>query len=103
MEITISGRHVTVNKGVREHARKKLERLERYFDRVGRIRVRFEAPGSKPSVSVVVPIVRGGTLVAEADGADYLEAVDSVVRRLERQLKRYKAKLRGGRQLRAKG
>ena len=97
MEITFYGRHMAVTEGLKAQAEEKLARLERYFARMGRIQVRFETPDPRPSVSVVVPVARGGTIVAEAEGADYLEAVGRVVEKLERQLKRYKARLREGR------
>jgi len=94
VEFTIHGRRAAASAGVREHARAKLERLDRYFNRAWSVRVRLEKPDPRPSVSVVVPVARGTTIVAEADGADYLEAIDRAVGRIERQLKRHKAKLR---------
>ena len=88
------GRNFEITDSIRSYAEDKLEKLERFSDKIVDARVvmsyndrkHADAP-AKVEVQLNVP---SGTLRAEERGQDSYAAIDQVVDKLERQLKRLK-------------
>lgn len=97
MEISITGRHTSVTGALKQYAQDKVGKLDRYFDGIHDIRVILSIEDHKQKAECVFHVVKGGTIVAEADGEDLYAAIDRVVEKMERRIKRYKGKLRGHR------
>lgn len=97
MQISITGRHVTVTDALRTYTQEKIGRLDRYFDGIQDISVILSLENHAQKAECVLHVVRGGTIVAEADGDDLYAAMDRVVEKMERRIKKYKDKLRGPR------
>jgi ribosome hibernation promoting factor len=93
-EITIEfkGRHDHISARMREHAGKKLEKLARYNDRVDRIEVVAENPHEQPEVELIVHMRKGSPLVAKERAGTFATAIDQLVEKMEKQLKRHKEK-----------
>lgn len=93
MNITISGHHLSVTEAMKEYARKKASKLERFFDRIRKIQVTLDVEGERQTAEMIVSAVRGSTLIAEVASTDMYAAIDLAVDKLERQLTRHKEKL----------
>ncbi len=89
------GRDIEVTDAMRSYAEEKLEKLERFSDQIVDARVvmsyddRIGGAPAKVEVQLNVP---NGIVRAEERGADTYSAIDLVVDKLERQLKKYKGR-----------
>lgn len=100
MKVTIVGRHFDVTPSVREYAESKVERLGRFFERLGDVRVTLGSEGQELTAEIVVGAPKGAQLVGEARGETVYAAVDLAIDKVERQVTRHKERLndhRGGR------
>jgi putative sigma-54 modulation protein len=96
MHIQITSRRFKVHDTHREHITKELEKLEKFFDGIISCDVVlfFERPQNSRKHCEMTLKVRGETLFAAADTDDFLKSADAAVAKLERQLKKYKDKIR---------
>jgi putative sigma-54 modulation protein len=91
------GRNIEITDAMRSYAEGKLARLDRFFDQIVEARVVMsydERVGGTPAKVEVQVNVPNSMLRAEERGADTYAAIDLVVDKLERQVKRYKQRLR---------
>ncbi len=93
----LMGRNIEVTDAMRQYAEDKLARLDRYFDQIidasvvmGYDNSENAANPAKVEVQLNVP---GGIIRAEERALDTYAAVDLVMAKLERQLKRFKGRL----------
>ena len=93
MDITISGRNVHVTEAMKNYAREKALRLEKYFERIQHVRVTLNIEGERQMAEMVATAIGGATLVAHTTEPDMYAAIDLVVEKLERQIKKHKEKL----------
>lgn len=94
MNLEVIGRHITVTPEVRDFVSKRADKLERFFDRVHRLKVVLSVEGAAHQAELVAHLVRGDTVIAKAAGSDVYTAVEVAADKLEHQLKKYKEKLR---------
>jgi putative sigma-54 modulation protein len=96
MHIQITSRHFKVHDTIRDHVTTELEKLEKFFDNIISCDVvlYFERPQNSTKHCEMTLKVKGETLFAAADSDDFLKSIDMAVDKLERQLKKYKDKLR---------
>jgi putative sigma-54 modulation protein len=94
MEFKITGRHVEVTEPIREYARKRTEKLHKYYDRIQAIAVVLDKRDHAFDVEVMVDVERHADFVARKSGDDLYACIDGVVDALERQLTDHKEKLR---------
>ncbi len=90
------GRDIDVTDAMRSYAEDKLEKLERFSDQIVDARVVMsydERIGGAPAKVEVQLNVPNGIVRAEERGADTYAAIDLVVDKLERQLKKFKGRL----------
>jgi putative sigma-54 modulation protein len=94
MQVTVKGRNTDVPEKLRAHAQQKLTKVERFDDRILAMDVEFSEernPRVAEPHKVEVTVTTKSRLVrAEARAADPAAAVDQVVGRLERQIKKLK-------------
>lgn len=90
----IVGRNIEVTDAMRTYAEDKLSRLTRFFDQVvdAKVTMSYQQGHADPATVEVQVNVPGGLVRAEESGADSYAAVDLVVDKLERQLKRFKGR-----------
>lgn len=90
----IVGRNVDVTDAMRSYAEDKLSRLTRFFDQVvdAKVTMSYRQGRADPARVEVQVNVPNGLVRAEESGADTYAAVDLVVDKLERQLKRFKGR-----------
>ena len=95
MQITISTRHGDISDATKEKVIQKIEKLQRFFDRLTSVdvTVNLDKP-DEPSVEVAVRSKKRQDFVASYQSDDMFGAVDQVVAKLEQQIKRHKEKLK---------
>ena len=89
----MSGRHVTITQAIKDYAREKVEKLSKYFEGITNIQVKLTVEGLQHSAEVIVAAAGGATIIASASSNDMYSAIDIVTEKVERQLKKHKAKL----------
>lgn len=94
MELNIRGDKVTVTKSIKDYITEKLERLNKYFDNDKNIKasVIIRVKNGEEIIEVTVPTNKF-TLRAEEKHSDLYAAIDLVVDKLERQIRKNKTKL----------
>lgn len=107
VHIDVTARHGHVSDGMREYAVKKAGKLSRFHDRIKRIQILLDDPKKESEVEMVVHVESGGTMVAKERAGVFHEAVDLLVEKIEKQLKKDKERLKdhkieGGRAATAK-
>ena len=96
MQVTVKGKNTTVPEKVRARAEHKLAKLRRFDDRILAMDVEFSEernPRVPDAHRVEVTLTtKSGLVRAHANAADPAAAVDQVVDRLERQVKKLKGR-----------
>ncbi|MDJ1111120.1 MULTISPECIES: ribosome hibernation-promoting factor, HPF/YfiA family [Macrococcus] len=99
----IHGDNITVTDAIRNYIEEKLSKLERYFTNVpeanAHVKIKTYQDG-KSKVEVTIPL-KNVTLRAEERHNDLYAAVDLIVEKLERQMRKHKTKV--NRKFREKG
>ncbi len=92
MQLNVSGHHVEVTESLRGYVTTKIERLERHFDIVSNVhciltveKLRHKAEAKEN--------VNGDTIYADATEEDMYAAIDGLVDKLDRRVKKHKEKL----------
>jgi ribosomal subunit interface protein len=96
MQVTVKGKNTTVPEKLRARAERKLTKLERFDARILAMDVEFSEERNPrvadPHRVEVTLTTKSGLLRAHANATDPATAVDQVVRRLERQVKKLKGR-----------
>lgn len=94
MKMTIRGEKVTITKSMKEYITEKLTKLDKYFENPKNIdcKVLVKVKNNQESIEVTVPTSKF-TLRAEERHEDLYAAVDLVVDKLERQIRKNKTRL----------
>lgn len=91
--IQIRGENVEVTQSLKNYTYKKLEKLERYFGQpLETVRVNFKIYKVGQKVEVTIPAT-GIIVRAEETAHDLYAAIDLVVGKLERQIRKHKTKI----------
>jgi len=96
VELEVRGHHFAANDELRAYAREHAEKLGRFFDGLRRLELILKQDGRAGfHAELVAHVVRGRRLVAEAASTEAMTvAIDVAVDRMERQLVRFKERLR---------
>jgi ribosomal subunit interface protein len=88
MRVQIAARHCDVPDSVRTRTEEQLEKLSRYEPRLSGAEVVFEVDKHLKKVDAILSVDRDEPVVAGGEGAEFREAVDQMVDRLSRILRR---------------
>jgi putative sigma-54 modulation protein len=94
MQIAITGHHMDITQPLRKYVQNKFERLERHFDHVTGIHVVLSISKLEHKAEATLNVSRA-KLFADAVEQDMYAAVDCLVDKLDRQVKKHKEKLSG--------
>ena len=96
MDIHFTARKFRARKELRDHAIASVRKLDKFFDGIvrGDIILSFERPTSSIKMAEITLHVHGATLAAKEKSDDYHKSLDLAVEKMERQLSKYKTKLR---------
>lgn len=92
MQLTLTGHHMEVSDALKDYVGSKLQRIERHFDLVTDVHCVLTVEKLRHRAEATVH-VSGGTIFADAIEADMYAAIDGLVDKLDRQVKKHKEKL----------
>lgn len=94
MQITVSGRHMAVSDRLKAHCEEKAEKLLRFFDRIQSIEVVLDGHNGRHFAETIVHAEGTPPFVASEEDDDAFAAIDLLMDKVERQIRRHKEKLR---------
>lgn len=99
MDLRIIAKHTTLTPTLEEYVREKVQIFEKHFPNITRVEVELEVfknkhRGDDLCRAEIITHVPGKILRADERAAEMHEAFDLVLPKMERQLEKYKAKLR---------
>jgi putative sigma-54 modulation protein len=92
MQINFTGHHIEITPALREFAEGKFEKLLRHFDKIGSINVVFEVNKLRHIAEATVHLAKN-EFHGHADSEDLYSAIDLLIDKLDRQLKKHKEKI----------
>src|SRR5690606_23687494 len=94
MKFNIRGENLKVTEAIREYVEKKIGKLEKYFESpiTSDVHVNLSVYNDKQRIEVTIPM-SGLLLRGEVEHTDLYAAIDLVVDKLERQIRKYKTKV----------
>ena len=92
MQLDVTGHHVEVTPALKDYVQTKLERIERHFDHVTDVHCILTVEKLRHKAEATVQ-VSGGRLYADATEEDMYAAIDGLIDKLDRQVKKHKEKL----------
>jgi putative sigma-54 modulation protein len=93
MQINITGHHVEVTSALRAYVTEKMQRIFRHFDHVISINVILKVENHQQQAEATVNTA-GKALFAQEIDSDMYAAIDSLVDKLDKQVRRYKDRMR---------
>ena len=91
MQITYTGHHLEVTPALKEFTAEKLQRLQKHFERIISINVTFHVEKLDNIVDATIH-VPNHSIHATAKANDMYIAIDELIGKLDRQLKKHKEK-----------
>jgi putative sigma-54 modulation protein len=94
MKYNIRGENIEVTPALHEYVEKKVSKLERYFDSIPQsdVHVNLKVYNDEQEIEVTIPMPNL-LLRAEEKHQDMYAAIDLVVQKLERQIRKHKTKI----------
>lgn len=92
MELTLAGHHVDITPALRQYVESKLIRLERHFEHLTGIHCILTVEKLQHKAEATVHLT-GGTIHADAIEENMYAAVDGLIDKLDRQVRKHKEKL----------
>ena len=92
MQINLTGHHVDITPAIRSYVENKFVRLERHFDNMTRIQVILSVEKERQKAEASI-MVNKGNIYADSQHEDMYAAIDSLLDKLDRQIKKHKEKL----------
>lgn len=93
MNIIISGKQIDLSEGMKDAINIKLSRLVKYFNDDITFHATVSSNKGKSKIEVTAPM-KGNTLRAQSANYDFYSAIDEVVSKLGKQLRKYKTRLK---------
>ncbi len=93
MNLTTTARHFEAESGLLEHIEERLLRLKRYFDHILNVDVIMSVEKFRHIAEINVH-VNGHDFNAKEESEDMYTSIDKTAKSLERQIKKFKAKLK---------
>ena len=92
MDVTVAGHHVDVTDSLREYVESKMARLERHSDQMTDIHCILTVEKLEHRAEATIHL-NGGTIHADSVEQNMYAAVDTLIDKLDRQVKKHKEKL----------
>jgi putative sigma-54 modulation protein len=92
MQVNLTGHHVEITPALKDYLNSKFDRIERHFDNVTAINCILTVEKLRHKAEAKIN-VSGNTLFADAVEDDMYAAIDGLIDKLDRQIKKYKEKL----------
>ena len=92
MEISIDGHHVALTPANQEHIETKMTKIERHFEHVVNVHVVLSVEKQRHKAEATIQIT-GNNIHASCEHEDMYAAIDLLIDKLDRQIKKHKEKL----------
>jgi putative sigma-54 modulation protein len=92
MQLNLTGHHVDITPALRDYVTGKLERLERHFDHVTNVHVILSVEKLRQKAEATIHIT-GNNIFADAEEQDMYAAIDALIDKLDRQVRKHKEKV----------
>jgi len=92
MQMNLSGHHVEITSSLREYVTEKMQRIERHFENITDINCVLTVEKLEHKAEATVH-VSGNSLHAHSVESDMYAAIDAMIDKLDRQVRRHKAKI----------
>ena len=92
MQVKLTGHHVDITPALKKYLNSKFDRIQRHFDNVTAVNCILTIEKLRHKAEAKIN-VRGGTLFADAVEDDMYAAIDGLIDKLDRQIKKHKEKL----------
>ena len=91
MQINLTGHHIDITQSLRTYVESKFERLERHIDNMTNVHVILSIEKERQKAEATISVNRGN-LFADAEHEDMYAAIDGLIDKLDRQVKKHKDK-----------
>lgn len=95
MQTNITGHHIEVTPALRAYVTEKLQRISRHFDHVISIDVILKVENHQKYAEGKINIGGGKPLFAQENDDDMYAAIDGLIDKLDKQVRRHKDRIRG--------
>lgn len=92
MQISIDGHHVELTQSMQDYIHTKMTRIERHFDQVVDVHVVLSVEKQRHKAEATVHVA-GNNIHAQSENDDMYAAIDLLLDKLDRQVKKHKEKL----------
>ena len=92
MQLSVTGHHIEVTPPLREYVASKIEKIERHFDHVTDVHCILRVEKLRHIAEATIHVI-GGTIFADSTEEDMYAAIDGLVDKLDRQIKKHKEKM----------
>jgi len=92
MQVNITGHHVEITQALRNYVESKWERLERHFNQLTQAHVVLSLEKMRHKAEATLHF-SGANVFASAAEEDMYAAIDSLIDKLDRQIKKHREKL----------
>ncbi len=94
MQVNISTRHGHIGAQTQAKINEKVMKLTRFYDRLSHCEITIDLENEeRPSLEINITAEKAGPFVASESGEQLMGIVDSVVHKLEQQLRKHKEKI----------
>lgn len=91
MQIQLTGHHIDITPALRDHVNTKFEKIVRHYDHVTDVHVVLSVEKLVRKAEATIHL-SGGNVFADAQSEDMYAAIDALVDKLDRQIKKLKEK-----------
>lgn len=92
MQLSLSGHHVEITDAIRDYTNGKFEKIKRHFDKVIDVHVILTVEKLEQKAEATIQL-NGNKIFAEDTQENMYSAIDSLVDKLDRQVRKHKEKL----------
>lgn len=96
MQLSLTGHHIEITDALKSYVENKFERLSRHLDQVINVHVILSVAKLRQTAEATIQ-VNGASLFADAVHEDLYAAIDELIDKLDRQVKKHKEKKIGQR------
>ena len=92
MQLNLTGNHMDITPALRSYIESKFERLERHFEQMTNVHVILSIEKERQKAEATIHVNRGN-IYADSQHEDMYAAIDALIDKLDRQVKKHKEKL----------
>jgi len=92
MQLNVTGHHIELTDSLHNYVASKIEKLERHFDNVTNVHVILSVEKLRHKAEATIHVA-GANIYADSENDDMYAAIDAMLDKLDRQIKKHKEKV----------